>query len=115
MKKAAYSLTAAFALSLVFFACGGDEKTQHNGDTVTSGKETAADGQTIYEAKCTMCHGSEGSARMMGAADLTTSTLDHAAIVSIVKNGKNSMQPFKDQLTAAEIEAVATYAGSMRK
>ena len=75
----------------------------------------AMNGQQLYETKCTACHGSDGKAGIMGAYDLTTSTVSHEGMVAIIKNGRNAMKAFAKELTPEEIEAVAKYAESLKK
>lgn len=114
-------LLVACCFVAVIFAvesCGGSEKTPAN-DTAKSNVEVAASasaaGKTLYDAKCTMCHGADGAAGVMGAADLSKSTLTHDATIMMVKNGKNSMKAFASELNEAEVESVVKYVESLRK
>ncbi len=72
-------------------------------------------GEQIYKAACVTCHGPDGKLGLVGAKDLTLSTLSHAEKVDLITNGKGNMTPFKGQLSEQEIEAVATYVDSMKK
>jgi len=72
-------------------------------------------GESIYKAACVTCHGADGKLGVAGAKDLTMSLLSHAEKVAIIANGSGGMEPFKDQLSEQQIEAVATYVDSMKK
>ena len=70
-------------------------------------------GQRIYQANCELCHGKAGNLGVAGAADLTRSELDFAAMVDIVTHGRNQMVPYQGVLTPEEIEEVVTYARTL--
>lgn len=70
---------------------------------------TAVDGKEIYEAKCINCHGADGKLGMSGAKDLTLSVLKPEEKITLITNGKSTMKPYKDVLTAEQITAVAAY------
>ena len=113
-------MLAAIGLSACL-SCESGEKTQHHVDT-DSGKKgptaeitNSVDGQAVFEDKCKVCHGKDGGAERLGAADLTVSTLDHAAIVAVIKTGRKKMPEFASKLSAEEIEAVAKYVRTLRK
>lgn len=116
MKKLIFN--SAFAIGIFVLASCGNSGSENPGDTlkvsdtIVSGN---ANGKAIFETKCTACHGSDGKAGIMGAFDLTTSTVNHEGMVAIIKNGRNAMKAFANEMTAEEIEAVATYAESLKK
>lgn len=83
-----------------------------NTNSATAG---AMDGKSLFEARCSACHGADGKAGIMGAFDLTTSTVSHEGMVAIIKNGRNAMKAFANEMTSEEIEAVASYAESLKK
>jgi mono/diheme cytochrome c family protein len=72
-------------------------------------------GKNVYNTKCMMCHGDDGKLGLSGAKDLTTSAMTRDEKIALVQNGKNSMMPFKDQLTQEQIDAVVTYVESLGK
>jgi cytochrome c551 len=98
-------------------SCGNNEPAKTPIDSTHPDAKVSAsvDGKSLYDEKCTMCHGGDGTAGTMGAADLSKSTINHAAAVAMIKNGKNSMKAFAPELNDAQIEAVAAYAESLRK
>lgn len=71
-------------------------------------------GQNIYSANCVLCHGEDGSKGLNGSKDLRLSTLDHAGLVEIIKNGKGNMAAYKGVLKDNEIEEVAEYVNSLK-
>lgn len=74
----------------------------------------ALDGQKIYSDNCAKCHGDDGKAGVLGASDLSVSTMDAAARTEIVKNGKNGTMPaFNSQLSSEQIDAVVGYIGTL--
>ena len=72
-------------------------------------------GKTIYESKCTACHGIDGKQQLSGAKDLTISEKTFDEKVDAITNGKNAMMAYKNILSADEIKAVAGYVESLKK
>ena len=74
----------------------------------------AASGAKIFSANCAACHAG-GTNVVNGAKTLKKDALDKyemnslEAITYQVNNGKNAMPAFKDRLTDAQIDDVATY------
>lgn len=103
----------AVLLPLVAIVSCGGKQQPNAGDS--TGAAVAAAGAELFDNNCVICHGGDGKRGMGGAADLSTSTISHAAGLAILKNGKGGMKAFGGELTDAEIEAVMTYAESLRK
>jgi mono/diheme cytochrome c family protein len=76
---------------------------------------SSMNGQEIFNASCTSCHGADGKLKLMGAADLSASSMDLAARIEIIKNGKGAMTPFGSMLNDEQIKAVAEYSQSLKK
>ncbi|HVD96723.1 MAG TPA: SirB2 family protein [Cytophagaceae bacterium] len=76
---------------------------------------TLKNGEAVYNVTCVSCHGNDGKRGVGGAKDLTASTLSHNEKVDIITNGKGLMTPFKGQLSAQDIESVASFVDSMKK
>src|ERR1041385_639658 len=103
---------------IVIFAmqsCGGATTQPPAGDTAKQTVSASVDGKSLYEAKCVNCHGADGKAGLMGAADLSISKLDDATITATVKNGKQMMKGFGGELNDSQIEAVANYVKGLRR
>jgi cytochrome c6 len=68
---------------------------------------------TLYGSKCVVCHGKDGKGtpvgKNMGAQDLTTTKLSEAELKAIITNGRKKMQPYKDKLTAEQIDALSKF------
>ena len=79
-----------------------------------AGPGNAAAGKSVFVANCGTCHtlAAAGTHGAIGPV-LTGKKLAHAAIVTIVKNGKSgsagTMPPFGGTLTATQIEDVAAF------
>ena len=75
----------------------------------------SANGEQIFKAACTACHGADGKLGINDAKDLTLSALSHEEKVKMISEGKGLMTGFKGQLSDSEIEAVATYVDGLKK
>lgn len=86
----------------------------------------AADGQKIFLANCTPCHGEDGKGRTpqgkkLHAKDLTVSTLANADIEKQIvagskdRSGSSRMPSFKTTLTPEEITALIAYLKTLRR
>lgn len=67
-------------------------------------------GKLIYNNKCAQCHGTGGSDGKSGAKDLTLTTLTEQEQKTIIRNGKNAMPGYKeDVLSEQDIDAVIQF------
>lgn len=105
MRIAAASLASIVALVL---ACG-------NAAGPAPAEEGARKGQQLFRMHCELCHGANGKLGFNDAKDITVSTLSRAEMLAQVTNGKGKMMPYKNVLTAKEIEAVVDYARTLGK
>lgn len=119
MKKIISTLFLGAIIAFAF-SCGSGE-TSPKADTVPPKTDTAKsgtasiDGKALYNSKCTVCHGEDGKKGVMGAADLSGSTVNEEGATLIIKNGKNAMTAFGGQLTEEELSAVVKYVMTLRK
>ena len=101
----------ALALIAACAACSGD---------ATGG---ATEGPALYARLCSMCHGPDGKppammALRLGVRDLTAPELRARITPELVaqqvrRGSSNGLMPsFKDQLSAAQLEALAAYVAS---
>lgn len=81
-------------------------------ETIT---ESTINGQELYTASCARCHGDDGKLGLLGAPDLSASTMDLATRIEVIKNGKGAMTPFNGVLTEEQIKAVAEYSEGLKK
>jgi len=89
------------AFSAIILACGGNKNK--------NGSSSSVDGAKIYKVNCTLCHGMDGKLGVNGSKDITASPMTKDERIQLIKNGKNTMTPFKSLLSEEEIEAVAEY------
>ena len=89
---------------LLLLACGSASV-----DTADTHDKDKTPGQALFNKNCTLCHGRDGKMGMTGAKDLTLSTLTAAEMITIVGQGKGQMMPYKNVLTAKEIELVVEH------
>ena len=71
-------------------------------------------GADLFEANCVKCHGADGKLGLVGAKDLSISTLTSTETKEIVKNGKGSM-PKYNALTDAELDAIVEHIATLKK
>lgn len=80
-------------------------------------------GADIYKERCAMCHGNDGLAttpagQVFKAASFRDPAIvktPDAALIAIVKSGKNKMPPFGDKLTEEQIKSVVAYIRTLEK
>ncbi len=77
-------------------------------------KKTLAQGKKLFKQNCVICHGIDGKLGMNNSKDLTISTLTKEERVSIVKNGKGTMNAFKAILKPEQIQAVVDYTFTLK-
>lgn len=97
-------LPAVYCL-FVFSSCG-------NNATEKSQIKTA--GQSLYETNCVSCHGEDGKLCVLGAKDISVSSMTQEQMMGIITNGKNTMTPFGNILNKEEIRAVADYVQTLK-
>jgi mono/diheme cytochrome c family protein len=82
-----------------------------------------ADGESIYKAKCAVCHGADGSGNTgMGKAmklrDLRSDDVQKqtdAQLTDVTANGKGKMPAYKGKLTDDEIKQVVGFIRDLAK
>lgn len=91
--------------ALVLVACGGNDSGATPSDPVL------AQGQQVYKAHCSTCHGSkgQGGSGMKLAGKVAQSYPDIDDQIAVIENGRSSMPAWKNSLSAEEITAVARY------
>lgn len=111
-------ISASALLALLFAAsCSSDSRQTPASGNDASGNSTtpATDVAALYVSKCAVCHGNDGKAGIGGAFDLSTSTLDQAAAAAVIANGRKAMRAYKDELSQADIDALAAYLQTLKK
>ena len=109
-------LLAVAVLALGLAACGGDDDDDEAGPATAAETQAggSADGAEVFaSAGCGGCHtleaaGSSGTA----GPNLDELAPDEDAVAEQVENGGGGMPAFGDELSDAQIEAVAEYVAS---
>lgn len=76
---------------------------------------TVDEGKIIFEAKCVLCHGSDGTLMLNGAKDLSASKLSSIEILEILSKGKGLMPAFSEELDEKQLKALTIYVEGLRK
>ena len=101
---------ASASMALLVLACSSGDAS------VELGAESGIiEGERIYRMNCTLCHGTDGKLGFNGAKDLTRSTLTKEEMITRVREGKGTMLPYKNMLSAKDIEAVVAHVRSLPK
>ena len=113
---------------LTLASCGGEKSSSTSSAEPTKAKvetpvaaaaETPAQdnkkGRLIFKQYCVICHGADGKLGVSNAKDLSVSVLSLEERIEQITNGKGLMTPYKDILSADQIEAVALYLEELRK
>ncbi len=100
---------------LVIFACSSPEKKSTPQQVITNPVETMNNGKLIFEEKCLVCHGADGTAGISNAANLKENKLDTSSALRIITHGQNGMPAFIDKLGTGEIEQVTNYVFTLRQ
>jgi uncharacterized membrane protein SirB2 len=111
---------AVLSFIMIVAAYGLAEVSKKQSDKVDASQVVspvvgAVNGQEVYVAHCSRCHGDDGKLGMSGAADLSVSTLDLATKMDVIKNGKNGIMPSYVTIGDEQIKAVAEYIETLKK
>ena len=126
------SRALALALTSLFIALLIAQVLLAEGLAPPAGYKPDKKTKRLFEAKCATCHGDDGRAKTelgeeMGIADMTKAaywkdlTLEGArkSVLEGMKRtyqGKEQeMKPFKDRLTADQVDALVLYSASLKK
>lgn len=111
--KRSNKLLAILSFLLIFFAYGLAEMSKK--PRVDKSTADSMDGAALFSANCSRCHGDDGKLGLMGASDLSASTLDEAGALSVILNGRGTMPPYKGALSDEQAKVIATYIMGLRK
>ncbi|HXS35994.1 MAG TPA: cytochrome c [Flavipsychrobacter sp.] len=88
---------------------------EETNQTQSSSPVVKNSGEILFEAKCSSCHGVDGSAGIGNAANLQTSKMDSATVERTIFNGKNGMPSFRNTLSETEIKQLASYVQTLHR
>ena len=71
-------------------------------------------GKKLFKQNCVICHGIDGKLGMNNSKDLTETKMSKEERISIVKNGKGTMNAFGSILNPKEIEAIVDYTFTLK-
>ncbi len=107
---------------VLFFSCGEQEvAVSHHQPIATDTSENQIDAEKLYVRYCVDCHGVGGDLGLMGAKDLTTSTMSLDDRIKLITDGSadGKMKPFSEarhgDLNNQQIQAVAEFVETLRK
>lgn len=113
MNKVEIAVVYTFCIIAFFTSCNDNTPASNGGKQVIT--LFSISGQELFEAKCSVCHGTDGTAGRANAANLQVSKIDSNAVFKTISEGKNGMPSFKGSLTEIEIHKIANYVYSLRK
>jgi hypothetical protein len=67
----------------------------------------SADGKTLYDGNCRLCHGDDGKLGLAGAKDLSATSMDTPGITEVILKGKGNMAPVR--VSEEQAAAIAGY------
>ena len=76
-----------------------EQSSSTTSDTVVAQRSAVDDGQALYESRCSVCHGGDGTAGIAGAANLQVTPLDTVALRRVIADGRNAMPAFKSNIS----------------
>jgi mono/diheme cytochrome c family protein len=105
-----------FVFFLTSCTSTADEIAQKESEAKNA-KTTVAktEGSAVFKKYCVACHGVDGKLALNGAKDITLSKLTTAERTAHISLGKGVMPPFKDVLSAEELQAVVEFTESLTK
>ncbi len=102
-------ILGALALVMITASYGLAEMAGKNKAVVsTENAAGLANGADLYSSNCALCHGDNGKAGIMGAADLSMTKASTDSIKNTVLNGKGTMAKIEG-LTPDQAAAIADY------
>jgi len=96
----------------ILASCSKSEKPTKDGKTIA---ETELPGKVIFTKNCKLCHGTDGTLGLSGAANLKISALTIDEKIEVITNGRKGMAAWKGQLTPEEIKQVAEYTETLKQ
>jgi mono/diheme cytochrome c family protein len=109
----AFALFGGAALAMAFAVTA--TPAAQAGDAAKTAAAGPVDAKAVYEAKCQVCHMADGNSQIMPNMSFADGIWKHGstlkAVETTISNGApgTAMVAFKEQLTPAEISALAKF------
>lgn len=106
---------------LASFSCGDTADSGENNEVKEKSRNEkifalqgiAADGEALYQSKCSFCHAQDGSGIEGVGPEIRTSGVENS--IEVTLNGKGTMSAYGDDLTDQEIANITAYTGTFVK
>lgn len=102
-----------FTALILLSACSHSEDFGNEGMNKTA--TTISPGQMVFTKNCRLCHGTDGTLGLSGAANLAITSLNIEEIKNVVSNGRKAMPSWKAKLSPEQIQQVAEYVLTLKK
>jgi|JI61114C2RNA_FD_contig_31_4369184_length_834_multi_3_in_0_out_0_1 mono/diheme cytochrome c family protein len=99
------TLLSFIVVAFFFVSCNSEKQRR----TPPGVKPDAIATKKLYDQKCAICHGFDGNQQYAGAKNISVTSMTKSEIITQIAEGKGTMPPQKDVLTADEIEAIAEF------
>jgi mono/diheme cytochrome c family protein len=109
MSNLLHYILLLFGITLVLASCNDSKPKPQNTSIQEAPKAEKINAQDLYIVKCVDCHGADGKLGVAGAKNLAETKLTVDEVKKQITNGKGAMPPFGNQLSEAEIRAIAEY------
>lgn len=113
LRRSLFAVAATVSVSGALLACGGsDDPGAAAPTTVAVDPARSAEGERVYLASCSSCHGKSGEGARgpnISGGRVADEYPDVAEVVALVTGGRGEMPAFGPKLSEAEIDAVAHY------
>ncbi|RUS46615.1 cytochrome c [Cohnella sp. AR92] len=112
-KKTLFAAASLVLAASILSACGGGGGDNPAAPPASSSKPLSGPEETVklYRNNCISCHGTELQGMMGDKSNLQQvgARLTKDEIKAQIENGGSLMKPFKDKLSAEEIEALSSW------
>jgi mono/diheme cytochrome c family protein len=104
-----------FTALFVLVSCGNNAEEPAVEKNVPEQPMAIEEARTVYTLNCASCHGGDGTLKASGAADLTKSEMNDAAIrQTILKGNEKGMMPYEEMLSPREVTGLVEFVKSLR-
>lgn len=105
-------------LPAIVMSCGSGSSEPVRSENPIDNSEPVGleEAKDLFVLQCASCHGMDGKLGSSGAADLSVSKMDDAAILKTIMDGNDKgMMPYRDLLTPGEADGLVVFVKTLRK